>query len=557
MAEMGGYTPTQTIVALAGEVALLLWSVQLVTHAVSNAAGSRLRSFLAQGLTSRWRAFAAGLVVTAGLQSSTATAMMIASFAEAGLVALTPALAMMLGANVGTTLIVQFVTFDTSMAVPLLLLAGYAVSKRAPGLASREAGRALFGLGLMLLSLSLMQITMRPVEHSQALREILGALSHDPVVALLLAALLSWAAHSSVAAILIVMSLTGAGVIGTPTMLVMVLGCNLGTAMNPLVQSLSGTPEARRVPLGNLLNRLIGCIAGLVLLPLLVMAAERSPFGPAQTAAMFHLAFNIVMALVFLVPLSGVSRLLTRLLPKADDALDPAKSRYLDESALATPAIALANATREVLRMADVVDEMLAVSQEAFASEDQGKIAQISRSDDVLDSLYNQIQLYIGAIRHEELGEAEEERLGALMALAINLEHIGDIIEKNLMQMAAKRIRDRRKLPAEGQKRIAAMHGRLRDHLRLAINVFLSHDESTARRLVHEKETFRDLEREAIDRQLAEMRTGSAEAVILSALQLDITRDLKRIDSHIAATVHGLLERHGVLKGSRLLSAAE
>ena len=554
---MGGHTPTQTILALAGEVALLLWSVQLVAQAVSNAAGSRLRSFLAQGLTSRWRAFAVGLVVTAGLQSSTATAMMVASFAGSGLVALTPALAMMLGANVGTTLIVQFVIFDTSMAIPLLLIAGYALSKRALLLSLREVGRAIFGLGLMLLSLSLMQATMQPVEHSLVLRNILGSLSQDPIVALLLAAVLSWAAHSSVAAILIVMSLAGAGVIGTATMLAMVLGCNLGTAMNPLVQSLSASTQARRVPVGNLLNRLVGCVAGLALLPALVALLERSSLGAAQTVAAFHFIFNLVLALIFLVPLPAISRLLIKLLPKAADALDPAKSRYLDKSALDRPAIALANATREVLRMADVVDEMLAVSQQAFATDDLSKVTQISRADDVLDSLFNQIQLYVGAIRHEQISEVDEERLGTLLDLAINLEHIGDIIEKNLMQMAAKRIRDRRMLPAEGLARFAAMHTRLRDHLRLALNVFLSQDESTAKRIVREKEMFRDLEREAIERQLVEMRTGSAEAVILSALQLDITRDLKRIDSHIAATVHGLLERRGVLKGSRLLSVAE
>lgn len=554
---MGGHTPTQTLLALAGEIALLLWSIQLVTQGVLAAAGSWLRSLLSHGLSSRWRAFTVGLAVTAGLQSSTATAMMIASFAGAGLVALTPALAMMLGANVGTTLIVQFVAFDTSVAVPLLLLAGYAISKRAPGAAAREAGKAAFGLGLMLLSLHMMQATMRPVEHSLVLRDLLVALSREPFIALLLAAMLSWAAHSSVAAILVVMSLAGAGVIGTATMLAMVLGCNLGTAMNPLVQSLSAPPEARRVPVGNLLNRLLGCIAGLAFLPVLVTLAERSSLGPAQTAAGFHLVFNLVLAAAFLLPLPLVSRLLVRLLPKANAALDPAMSRYLDESALDTPALALANATREVLRMADVVDDMLAGSTDAFASDDPAKVARVSKSDDVLDSLFNQLQLYVGAIRHERIGQAEEERLGALLTLAINLEHIGDIVEKNLMQMAGKRIRDRRRLPADGQARIAAMLGQLRGHLRLALNVFLSQDEDTARRIVREKEMFRELEREAIERQLGEMRTGSAEAVILSALQLDITRDLKRIDAHIAATVHGLLERQGALTSSRLLRAAE
>ncbi|WP_332690609.1 Na/Pi cotransporter family protein [Bosea sp. (in: a-proteobacteria)] len=552
---MGGHSPTQTVLALAGEVALLLWSVQLVTTGISNAFGSRLRSLLAAGLSNRWRAFAVGLAVTAGLQSSTATAMMIASFAEAGAIALAPALAMMLGANVGTTLIVQLVSFDTGSAVPILLLAGYLATRRGRTLTLRELGRAGFGLGLMLLSLRLLQTTMQPVEHSQVLRDILGALSNDPIVALLLAALLSWAAHSSVAAILVVMSLAGAGVVGGATMLAMVLGCNLGTSLNPLLQAWKGDAAARRVPVGNVLNRLVGCALGLVALPLLASGMAQLPLAPAQAAAGFHLAFNIAMALAFLVPLPAVARLLRWLLPDAAPGDDPARSRYLDQAALRTPTVALANATREVLRMADVAETMLRHSQAAFESDDAGKVAEVSQADDVLDSLYNQIQLYVGAIRHDELGEADERRLAGLLSLAINIEHVGDIIEKNLMQMAGKRIRDQRRLEPAALARIGAMHEKLLNHLRLAVTVFISQDEEIARRIVREKETFRELEREAIDRHLAEMRTGRAEAVITSALQLDITRDLKRIDAHLAATVHGLLEQRGELHGTRLMAA--
>lgn len=210
---MSGQTPTQILFALAAEVALLLWSTQLITQAISRAFGSRLKHILSTVLNSRWHAFLASLLVTAGLQSSTATAMMIASFATAGTLALAPSLAMMLGANVGTTLIVQFVFFDAAVLTPVFLLAGFIVSKRARALVVSEIGRAVFGLGLMLLALRLMQGTMAPVEHSTALRSVLSALSQDPIVALLIAVFLAWAVHSSVAAILLVMSLANVGVV--------------------------------------------------------------------------------------------------------------------------------------------------------------------------------------------------------------------------------------------------------------------------------------------------------------------------------------------------------
>lgn len=554
---MSAPTPTQTLLALAGEVVLLLWSVQLVTAGVSSALGSRLRAVTVSGLKNRWHAFLAGLSVTAVLQSSTATAMMIASFAGAGLVALPAALAMMLGANVGTTLLVQVVSFDTGSLVPLLLFGGYIGMRRLHRVSAHESAKAVFGLGLMLLALKLMQMTMAPVEHSDLLRMLLGGLSGDPLIALLLAAALSFAAHSSLAAILVVMSLSTAGAIGTEAMIAMVLGCNLGTALNPVVQARGAGNVALRMPLGNLASRLVGCGLGLLALPLLVDIVKALPLAPAQIIATVHLVFNLVIAALFLLPLPAIARLLIRMLPEPAPELDPARSRYLDESALATPSIALSNATREALRMADVVDDMLKTSRIAMETDDATCVTTVRHADDILDSLYDQIQLYVGAIAHDALSVRDERRLSALLALAINLEHIGDIIEKNLMQMAGKRIRDRRRLSPAALSAIGDMHDRLRDHLRLAVTVFVSEDEATARRLVQEKETFRELEREAIRDHLAEIRKGNREALVLSALRLDLTRDLKRIEAHIAATVHSLLEHRGLLQATRLLHAAE
>lgn len=553
---MSGETPTRILLALAGEVAMLLWSTQLITSAGMRAFGSRLKHVLGSGLDSRWRAFLAGLAVTAGLQSSTATAMMIASFTMAGTIALVPALAMMLGANVGTTLIVLFFSFDIAVLTPVLLLAGFVLSKRAKGMVASEVGRAVFGLGLMLLSLRLLQATMAPVEHSALLHANLVALSQDPFVAMLLAAILAWAAHSSVAAVLLVMSLAAAGVVQGPAMLAMVIGCNIGSALNPLIQSWGGDDVSRRLPVGNLLNRLLGSMAALALLPWLSQLMEASGLSAAAGVAVAHVAFNLAMAALFLPLLPLLSRLLMRLFPDAERGADPAQPLYLDQEALTTPTVALANATREVLRMADVVETMLRNSEAAFASDDVRKVTETTSADDVIDSLFNQIQLYVGAIDEAHLAPKDEKRLLALLTLAINLEHIGDIVEKSLMQMAGKRIRDQRRLTSAQIQRISQMHQKLCEHLRLAVSVFITKDETTARRLILEKETFRELEQGAVERQLAEMRTGRAEAILTSALELDITRDLKRIDAHIASTVHGLLERRGVLQSSRLVQAA-
>jgi phosphate:Na+ symporter len=543
---------THVLIELLGEIALLLWGVHVVSSGVQRAFGSRLRHALGSGLKTRGHAFLAGLGVTALLQSSTATALMIASFSGSGAVELAPALAMMLGANVGTTLIVQVASFDISYVFPLFLLLGVAVYRRARTSVVRDLAQTAIGLGLMLLALHLLVETMRPIEASATLKTILGALTDDPLIAVLMAAALSWAAHSSIAAMLLVMSLGAAGVVTAEASLAMVLGCNLGSAFNPLLDAMGGDPAKLRAPLGNLINRLAGCALALPFLHPIAGALAAFDPDPARLAAHAHLAFNLATAVLFIGLLPWLAKLLKATLPDRAPVADPATPLYLDAAALSTPSVALANAAREVLRMADVVEDMLRGSQSAFAHDDLNRVLTVKRADDVLDTLYDKIQLYIGAIDHDGLSDRETQKVFRTLALAINLEHIGDIVDKNLMEMAAQRIHDRRLLPEPAIRRIDSMHARLREHLRLAVAVFMSDDGQAARRLVAEKESFRELEREATERHFAEMRSGSPDRIETSALQLDITRDLKRIEAHIAATVYGLLEKNGELRSSRL-----
>jgi phosphate:Na+ symporter len=543
---------THVLISLSGLVALLLWGVHMVTHGIQRALGARLAGLLRIGLESRGRAVATGVAVTALLQSSTATAMMVSSFTAGGVVDLMPALAVMLGANIGTTLIVQLVSFDVTLIFPALFLGGLVAHRSARTAKMRELGAAAIGLGLILLSLHLLIATLSPLENSRPLAELLRAVTGDPVVCVVLAALLALAAHSSVAAMLFIMSLAGTGVIGPEPALAMVAGANLGSALNPLLSHLSGDRARLRLPVGNLLNRVAGC---LIVIPCIHPITEAmlalSP-SPAQAAALFHMAFNLVTALLFVGVLPALSEVLKRLLPSPAAATDPGAPQYLDEAALAMPSVALANAAREVLRMADVIDVMLRGSQDAFHHDDPEKVAATCRMDDILDSLFLSIQKYLGAIGQAPLGEKEALRLSDTLALAINLEHIGDIIDRNLMDIAAKRIRSGTKLSAEAERQIDAMHGRLLDHLQLAVAVFMSGDVQAAHRLVSEKEGFREIERAATERHVAHMRAGRSDKIRASALQLDITRDLKRIESHIAATAHGILEVSGQLRTSRL-----
>src|SRR5712671_7731801 len=307
---------TLTLIDLAGSVALLLWGVHMVQSGIQRAFGPYLRRFLGRALGGRFRAFLAGLGVTAILQSSTATGLMAASFAAGGLVDLVPALAIMLGANLGTTLIVQVLSFDIGRVAPLFVLIGVILFRKSLQSRTRDLGRVSIGLGLMLLALQLLLAIITPYEDVPSLRMLMGAIATQPVIDVILAAALTWAAHSSVATVLLIASFAAKGVIPPHAAFALVLGANLGAALNPLLEGAAGgDPVGKRLPAGNLLNRIVGVALGLAVLnwigPLIVTIEPDA----ARAVADFHTAFNLVMAAMFLPLLRPFARLLVWLLP--------------------------------------------------------------------------------------------------------------------------------------------------------------------------------------------------------------------------------------------------
>ncbi len=542
------------LLELAGEAALLLWGLHMVQSGVQRAFGSRLQHWLGVALGGPGRAFLAGLGVTAALQSSTATALMVGSFAAGGAVALAPALAAMLGANVGTALIVQALSFDVAAVFPTLILAGVTAFRRGRRTRTRDLGRAGIGLGLMLLALHLMVESMAPVEASPTLRRLLAAVADQPLPNLLLAVAVAWAAHSSVAAVLFVASLAGGGVIGPQAALAMVLGANLGSALNPLLEA-GGDARDRarlRVPLGNLLNRAAGCLLVLAVLPEAAGWLAALDPAPARLVANAHLGFNLAIAALALPLLPGTARLLRRLLPEPAPDADADAPRYLDAAALGTPPVALANAAREVLRIADLVEAMLKGSAEAFRGRDRDAAKEVGRMDDLVDRLHRAVHAYLARIPRESLGDEESRRLAEVQAFAIALEHAGDVVERDLVRHAAKRLRRGVALGPEAEGEIAALHAALLEQLRLAVAVFMLEDAEAARRLVRGKEGLRSAECGAALRLAAAGGLTAAEGGAAAGLLLDAVRDMRRVGAHLASVAHPLLERRGELLPSRL-----
>jgi phosphate:Na+ symporter len=540
---MSAMPATHALIELLGEVALLLWGVHMVQSGVLRAFGGDLRSLLGRALRNRLLALLAGAGVTLALQSSTATAMMATSFLAGGVIGLVPALSVMLGANVGTALVTWALAFDITLVFPALIFAGLVAFRTGSRARTRNLGRAGIGLGLVLLALHLLVETFAPGAVSPQARELIATATREPLPVLVVMALLTWAMHSSIAAVLVIASVAAAGLVTPVAALAMVLGANIGSALNPLLAATSREREALRLPVGMLALPFLPEIAG-------ALAPLASDAG--GLAVDFHLAFNLVLAAAFLVPLPLVGRVLERVLPARARPDDPGTPRYLDPSSLATPTVALANASREALRMADVVEEMLKGSRLLLRRDDRRLAGDLRRMDDVLDRLHAAIKRYLGELGQSELTEAERDRLSRLLGTSLNLEHAGDIIDKGLLNLAAKRIRRRLRFSEQELAEADAMHEHLLAQLRLAAAVFMGDDLPAALRLVQEKERFRDLERAATEGEFARLQEGGRQ-VDTSGLLLDAVRDLKRVEAHLAAIAHPLLERSNLLRPSRLV----
>jgi phosphate:Na+ symporter len=542
-------------VSLLGAAALLLWGLRMVRTGVLRAFGGDLRRGLGRSMGNRFSAFSAGLGITMLLQSSTATALMAASFASKGLVSTTAALAIMLGADVGTSLVAQLFSLPLDWLSPLLILVGVAVFMGVKSTRWRDLGRTAVGLGIVLLALKLIALTAEPMRQSAVLTDILTALGGEPVIALIVAALVTVLSTSSLAVILLVISLVSHGVVALPLGFALVLGANLGGGVTPLLATLGAEPEARRVPLGNLVFRAAGALALVPALPYLAPYIALVEAEGARQIANFHTAFNLALAIVFLPLVGPAAKLMTRLLPDRLVPEEIGKPRYLDAAAQESPAVAIANAARETLRMGDIVERMLLQTLDVFRNDDRKLLKEVENLDDSVDRLHEAIKLYLSEVSREALDTADNKRAIDVITFTTNLEHVGDIVDKNLMELAAKKIRNRLQFSPEGLKEICVMHQRLIDNLRLALNVFIAGDVKMARQLLEEKVTFRELERRASESHLARLRSGKIESIETSSLHLDVIRDLKRINSHLTSVAYPILDAAGELTRTRLKPA--
>ncbi len=536
---------------LLAAIALLVWGTHIVRSGILRVFGENLRAVLAASVRNRVLAAGAGMAVTGLVQSSTATCLIVASFVGKGLIATAPALAVMLGADIGTALMTVVFSFDLSWLSPLLIFSGVLVFVSRESTTAGRLGRVAIGLGLITLALQLIVGATRPLTQAPAVQGLLAALPNEVLLEIVVGALLTVMAYSGLAIVLLTATLVASQLVPLPVGLGIVLGANLGSGVLAWLATSRATATVRRVPTGNLVFKLAGCVAMIPLMPYTRDWLATLTLTPHAQVVGFHVLFNVATALVFIGLTTPMARWLERGLAEPE-SLDTERTNHLDPLALDTPSLAISCAAREALHQADVVETMLRGMLTVIRNDDLSLAVRLRHMDDTVDALYSAIKTYLTQISRGALSEREGRRWTDIISFTINMEQIGDIIERVLQEVEDRKVRRGLSFSEAGMAEVCHLHERLLANLRLGMSVFLDGHVRDALRLLEQKAEFRDLEREYASAHLARLRDNTPQSVETSSLHIDLLSDLKRINSHICSIAYPILEEADALTPTRL-----
>jgi phosphate:Na+ symporter len=531
-----------TLLALFGGLALLLYGMQLIGEGLQRAAGGHLRHLLTSMTRTRVVAVASGALVTAIIQSSSATTLMLIGFVSAGLVTFRQSLGVILGADIGTTFTVQLLAFKVQELSLLLVGVGFAMTFFARRGLLKSLGQVILGFGFIFLGMKVMNDGLAPLAENELTRQVLVALADNQFLALLVGAVLSAGMASSAATIGLMLSLGHQGLLPLAAAIPVVLGANIGTCATALAASLRSSSDARRVAVAHIAFKVLGvALVFPIIAPLTVLVAQTAG-DVARQIANAHTFFNVAISALFLPFAPWAARVITALVPEEERGDNPYRTRYLDDRYLDQPALAIGQATREALRMGDVAQNMLRDAMVVLRTDNQELLEDVERRDDQLDYLDREIKLFIARLGRETMSADMAQKEIALISFIGNLENIGDIIDKNLMELARKKLYQGRRFSEAGEAELIEFHSLVSKNLERAIAGFAANDRSLAQEVLDMRPMVRQRERELRDSHLARLRRGLAESLETSEIHLDVLTNLKRISSHITALVYPILE---------------
>ncbi len=540
---------------------LLLFAVRLVRTGIERRFGSLFQKVLV-GHNNPVLAGGAGLGLAVIIQSSAAVALLLTGFAAAGMVPFGIALAGVLGADLGSALVIQILSVDLSWLQPVLLAAGGWMYLKADRSNVRLIGRILLGVAFILISLQFLRDAVDPIRNSAFLPAVAGYLANDYVTAFIVGAALAFVMHSSVAAILMCVTLVQVGALPFEAGLSLVLGANLGSALIPiwLTRDLSVGP--RRIPVANAMVRGSAAFVLLLALNLSGMAASLMIAGPGQSLVLAHIGFNALVAVLFIGFASTLERPLTLLMPQKAEETDPLEQFRRPLSPLvdagdAQAAVAMSSVRQELLQMVTQIERMFRPVLDLYEQDDADAIAALWQQDDLVNDQLDEIRKFVARMPHKKMSKDETKAARGLVEYAIRLEAAGDIVSQRLTRIIQRKHSERAQFSTTGWNELADLHGEILKSFALARHVLLVDDLECARRLVLEKAEVKRMERASRKAHLRRLEKGTSESFQSSDLHLETLRAMRDLHGHVSAVAYPRLYKSGQILETRLVVEME
>ncbi len=531
--------------SLFGGMAILLYGMRLAGEGLQRAAGARLRTIVSSLTKNRFLGLGVGIIVTVFLQSSTATTIMLVGFVSSGLMTLPQSIGVILGADIGTTITVQLLAFRIYDYAILFVGIGISMMFLSKSRFLKNIGEGILGFSFIFLSIKIMSDSLMPLKSSELFKSVLVALLANPLLGLVISAIFTAIVHSSAAIIGLALALGLQGLISIEAAIPLIFGANIGTCATAIISSVGSNIEAKRVAAAHTLFKVLGVIIFFPFIkPFADFVISMTDDVPRQIANA-HTLFNGAIAIFFLPFTSVMTDVITRIVPERPGEEKKFAPKYLDKRVLSSPVLAFGQAKREALRMADIAHEMLRDSIIVFKKDDPDMIDSIEKRDDYVDLLDREIKLYLTRLSNESLTPQQSRMEQDLLAFINDLENIGDVVDKNLMEMAKKKVKNGLIFSQEGIDEIERFHKKILENFEIGVSAFVSGDAGLAKKLLANKIELAEMERNLRQAHIQRLHKGLKESIDTSSIHLDVLSNLRRINSYISNVAYPIVEIYG------------
>ncbi|WP_031516577.1 Na/Pi cotransporter family protein [Desulfofalx alkaliphila] len=525
----------EATLGLMGGMGLLLYGMYIMSEGLQKIAGQKLRTVMSTLTQNRFIGLLVGAVVTVILQSSTATTVILVGLTSASIITLRQTLAVILGADIGTTITAQLIALKvTEIALPIVGIGATIIFFGKTGKYKR-IGQAITGFGLLFLGLKIMSDVMYPLRDDPFFTNALMQISDRPVLAILLAAIFTFLVHSSAATIGIIMLLAMQGLVPLVSAVFLLFGANIGTSFTALISSLGSTREAQRVATAHLLFKLVGVLIFLPFVsPFANLVTWITPNSPGFQVANVHTIFNVAIALMFLPFTAQFAKFLEYIIPEKDMTVKEFKPRYLDDTLISSPSIAIGLATKEIIRVSDNVTEMVRKCDQLFKEYNPEMVEELLNKEEKVDQLSENINKYLTKIMRQSISRDDFNRCMGLVHIVKDYEHIGDVIEKNIVYLAESKYANNADFTPEGHREITVMLQRIIELMTVVNTAFVSNSCYMAEKAKMMQDDIIDLEFRLRMSHFARMQKGGKEVENTSSIFLDIINSYLRIGEHLS-----------------------